>query len=189
VDIVGYTRLSEQLDPRQLDRLVQTYFSQFLEIIRARHGDINETAGDGLMVIFQRGVGRGEDHALNAAEAALAIHARAATLNAEQPPGLPPIALHMGLNSGEALVGATKLASAGEQRWTFTASGSVTNLAARLAGEAGPGEVVVGPETAARVRGRCVLERLGERQLKNVTAPVTCYRLVPPGVYERVVSV
>ena len=93
----------------------------------------------------------------------------------------------MGLNTGEALVGATKLTGAGDQRWTFTASGSVTNLAARLAGVAGPGDVVVGPETAARVRLRFVLELLGERELKNVSAPVRCYRLVPPGVSDKVV--
>lgn len=47
LDIAGYTRLSEQLDPKQLNRVVQTYFSSFLEIIPAHHGDVNETAGDG----------------------------------------------------------------------------------------------------------------------------------------------
>jgi class 3 adenylate cyclase len=93
----------------------------------------------------------------------------------------------MGCNTGEALVGATKLSGAGEQRWTFTASGPVTNVAARLAGLAGPGEIVVGPETAARVRQRFVLELVGDRTLKNVSAPVRCYRLVPPGVYEKIV--
>jgi class 3 adenylate cyclase/HAMP domain-containing protein len=186
LDIVGYTRLSEQLEPRQLDRLVQTYFGSFLEIIRARHGDISETAGDGLMVIFQGGRGR-EDHALNAAEAALAIRRRTSALNEEHAGELPPIELHMGCNTGEALVGATKLGGAGEPRWTFTATGPVTNVAARLAGLAGPGEIVVGPETAARVRQRFVLEALGERALKNVSAPVRCFRLVPPGVYEKIV--
>ena len=52
LDIAGYTGLSEQLEPRRLNQLVQTYFSTFLEIIQRHHGDINETAGDGL-VIFQ----------------------------------------------------------------------------------------------------------------------------------------
>ena len=54
LDIAGYTRLSEQLEAKRLNQLVQTYFGSFLEIIRAHHGDVNETAGDGLMVIFQR---------------------------------------------------------------------------------------------------------------------------------------
>ena len=53
LDIAGYTQLSEQLEAKRLNQLVQTYFSSFLEIIRRHHGDVNETAGDGLMVIFQ----------------------------------------------------------------------------------------------------------------------------------------
>ena len=53
LDIAGYTKLSEQLEARRLNQLVQTYFSSFLEIIQSHHGDVNETAGDGLMVIFQ----------------------------------------------------------------------------------------------------------------------------------------
>src|SRR5207249_4961319 len=53
LDIAGYTKLSEQLEARKLNQLVQTYFSTFLEIIQNHHGDVNETAGDGLMVIFQ----------------------------------------------------------------------------------------------------------------------------------------
>ena len=34
LDIAGYTQLSEQLEPRRLNQLVQTYFSSFLEIIQ-----------------------------------------------------------------------------------------------------------------------------------------------------------
>ena len=191
LDIEGYTRLSEQLEGRRLNELVQTYFSRYLEIIRAHHGDVNETAGDGLMVIFQTaGQGRNEptqDHAMNSARAALAIVRRTAELNEEHRGSLPSVQLHMGLNTGEALVGATKLGGAGAQRWTFTASGPVTNVAARLAASATGGEIVIGPTTAERIRGQFVLEALGERRLKNVSEPVAVYRLIPPGVYEKVV--
>ena len=41
--------------------------------------------------------------------------------------------------------------------------------------------------TAERVKGHFVLERLGERRLKNVADPVQVYRLIQPGVYDRVV--
>jgi len=191
LDIAGYTRLSEQLDPRQLNQLVQTYFSSFLEIIRAHHGDVNETAGDGLMVIFQqkdRREGRAaRDHALNATRAAVAIRQRTVELNEDYRGTLQPIELHMGINTGEALVGATKLGGAGGQRWTFTATGSTTNIAARLAGSAGGGEIVVGPEAAERIRQHFVLENLGERTFKNVSAPIRVYRVIPPGVYEKIV--
>src|SRR4029450_5273581 len=35
LDIAGYTKLSEQLEARRLNQLVQTYFSSFLEIIQS----------------------------------------------------------------------------------------------------------------------------------------------------------
>lgn len=191
LDIAGYTRLSEQVDPARLNALVQTYFSSFLEIIRAHHGDVNETAGDGLMVIFQRGApdhrGRSpREHAVNAVRAALAIRQRTAELNEQHAGLLHPIELHMGINTGEALVGATKLEGGGGQRWTFTATGPTTNLAARIAASAVPGEIVVGPGTAARIRHQVVMADLGERTFKNVSEPVRVCRVVPPGVYETV---
>jgi class 3 adenylate cyclase/HAMP domain-containing protein len=185
LDIAGYTRLSEQLDPKRLNQLVQTYFSSFLEIIHAHHGDVNETAGDGLMVIFQS-ERSATDHALNATRAAFAIRQRVATLNEEYGGVFPPVGLHMGINTGEALVGATKLGGAGGQRWTFTATGPTTNVAARFAGSAEAGEIVVGPATAERIRGHFVLQSLGERTFKNVSQPIRVYRVIPPGVYEQI---
>jgi class 3 adenylate cyclase len=194
LDIAGYTRLSEQLEAKRLNQLVQTYFSGFLELIRKHHGDVNETAGDGLMVIFQsqrRGPGEGpiggdEDHALNATRAAFAIRQKTAALNEEYAGVFPAIALHMGINTGQALVGATKLGGAGSQRWTFTATGPTTNIAARFAGAAEGGEIVVGQVTADRIAGLFVLEALGERPFKNVSQPLAIYRVIPPGVYSKV---
>ena len=185
LDITGYTKLSEQLEPRRLNQLVQTYFSSYFEIIQVHHGDINETAGDGLMVIFQ--AERGGDCAVNATRAAFAIRQRTAALNAEYEGMFPPVQLHMGINTGEALVGATKLGVGGAQRWTFTATGPTTNVAARLAASAEGDEIVVGPTTAERIRTHFVLESLGDRHFKNVSQPIRVYRVIPPGVYEKIV--
>lgn len=185
LDIAGYTALSEQMDPKQLNRLIQSYFSSFLEIIHEHQGDVNETAGDGLMVIFQsdRSV---NEHALNAARSAFSIRRKVEELNQEFAGMFQPVFLHMGINSGPALVGATKMGSGPESRWTFTASGPVTNLASRIAAQAGQGEILVGPSTAERVQAHFVLEGLGERTLKNVAEPVRLYRVIPPGVYAKV---
>jgi class 3 adenylate cyclase/HAMP domain-containing protein len=181
LDIAGYTKLSEQLDPKKMNQLVQTYFTSFLEIIQSHHGDVNETAGDGLMVIFGSDRGTG-DHAVNAARAAFAIRQRTESLNEEYGAMYPPVSLHMGINTGEALVGATKLGP----RWVFTASGPTTNQAARFAGSAVGGEILVGPPTADRIRQHFVLEQLGERTFKNVSQPIMMYRVIPPGVYEKI---
>jgi class 3 adenylate cyclase len=92
----------------------------------------------------------------------------------------------MGINSGTALVGATKLSASAGSRWTFTASGPVTNVAARVAGSAEGGEILMTATTAERIKNCFVLENVGERSLKNVAAPVLLYRLVPPGLYARI---
>jgi class 3 adenylate cyclase/HAMP domain-containing protein len=185
LDVEGYTRLSEQLPPPRLNRMIQDYFSAFLEIIRAQHGNVNETAGDGLMVIFQS-EGSPTRHAQNAAGAAFRLLTRVTQLNQEFTGTYPPVAIHVGINSGPALVGATKLDAAGGGRWTFTASGPTTNLAARIAGLTRGGEVKVGPETAAPSRATTCSRTPGEHQLKNVARPVRVYRLVPAGVYTRI---
>jgi DNA-binding response OmpR family regulator len=164
LDISGYTRLSEQLPPAALNRLIERYFSTFLDHLHDAGGDINETAGDGFMAIFQdteSGV-----HTIKAVDTALVLLAATDMLNAENP--VQPLSIHMGVNSGMALVGSTRFEGVRGTRWTFTASGPVTNLAARLAGTAGAGQILVGPETVRRLGNRYQLERLGRERLKNI---------------------
>ncbi|MFH1572221.1 MAG: response regulator [Gemmatimonadota bacterium] len=173
-DVTGYTRLSEQLPAEHLNALVERYFSAFLDRIREAEGDINETAGDGFMAIFQGG--EPAPHAARAVEAALALVAIARDL--AQGSQDPPLELHFGIASGTALVGATRFAGSRGERWTFTASGPVTNLARRLVDEARAGQVVVSPETARRIAGLYQLESLGPRQLKNLSAPVEAHRVL-----------
>jgi class 3 adenylate cyclase len=160
--------LSEQVSPEALNALVERYFSAFLDRIHEVGGDINETAGDGFMAIFQE-MDR-HVHAIQAIDTALALLAVTETLNQDNREH--PLAIHMGLNSGIALVGATRFEGLRGIRWTFTASGSVTNLAARLAGVAEAGQILVGPETVRRLGNRYSLERIGHERLKNIVETV-----------------
>ncbi|HEY7041469.1 MAG TPA: adenylate/guanylate cyclase domain-containing protein [Methylomirabilota bacterium] len=171
-DISGYTRLSARLAPDDLAALVERYFGAFLDEIVKHGGDVNETAGDGLMVIFHEG-----DHARAAVDAARAIHRRAAEIGAELADRFDPLAMHVGVNSGPALLGATKIEGSAGTRWTYTASGMTTNIAARLAAQAGDGEVVISDSTRQRLAGDVPMEDLGVRALKNVDAPLRLYRL------------
>jgi class 3 adenylate cyclase len=174
LDISGYGELSERLPPSALNTMVEQYFSTFLDRIHEAGGDINETAGDGFMAIFQDADSPG--HATRAVEAAVGLLAATSALNRADGGSLD---IHIGINTGQALVGATRFEGARGTRWTFTASGAVTNLAARLAGVAGPGQIVVGAETAHRLEGHRV-ERLPAGRLKNTQHPTEIYRVVPP---------
>ena len=176
VDISGYTRLSEQLPLKALDRLVERYFSAFLDRIHEASGDINMTAGDGFMAVFQD-----RDrylHTVKAVDTALTLLAVTERLNQENRE--QPLAIHMGLNSGTALVGSTRFEGVRGTRWTFTANGPVTNLAARLASIAEAGQVLVGPETVRRLGQRYRWESLGRERLKNIAEAVEISRVLGP---------
>ena len=176
LDISGYSRLSERLPPDVLNELVERYFSIFLDRIHEAGGDINETAGDGFMAIFQDD--DPHPHAITAVDTALALLAATEALNIENRE--QPLDVHMGLNSGTALVGSTRFEGAHGTRWTFTASGTVTNLAARLAGIADAGQILLGPETARRLGGHYHLAQLGREHLKNLSEAVEIHSLLGP---------
>jgi class 3 adenylate cyclase len=181
VDIVGYTRLSERLDPDRVNQLVERYFGSFLDEILKRGGDVNETAGDGLMVIFQDPEPR--RHARAAVKCALGIVRRTHEINAklaDAPEGAEPIAVHLGVNSGLATVGATKIEGVAGTRWVYTASGSVTNVAARLAALGDGDAIMIGPVSRSRLDDGFDLEDLGDQPLRNVEHPVRVYRLHVP---------
>jgi DNA-binding response OmpR family regulator len=174
VDISGYTSLSGRLRADVLNALVERYFSTFLDHIHAAGGDINETAGDGFMAIFQDA--EAWAHAVTAVDSALALLAATEVLNRETT--AHPLSIHIGVNSGVALVGSTRFEGARGARWTFTASGPVTNLAARLAAAARTGQILAGPETVRRIGNRFCLERLGSESLKNIVEPVEIHSIL-----------
>jgi class 3 adenylate cyclase len=150
-DISGYTRLSSRLAPDDLDALVQRYFGAFLDEIVKHGGDVNETA----------------------------IHRRAAEIGAELAARFDPLRMHIGVNTGPALLGATKIEGRAGTRWTYTASGMTTNVAARLAAQAEGGEIVLSEETLARLGADVAPEDMGLRALKGVERPLRLYRIRP----------
>ena len=176
VDISGYSRLAERVSPVDLNALVERYFGSFLDRITDAGGDINETSGDGFMAIFQDGDPTA--HGARAVNAALMLLALTEALNQKELDN--PLAIHIGINSGPALVGSTRFEGRRGTRWTFTASGMVTTLAARLAGAAGDGEILAGPETVRRLGGRYRLERVGHERLKNITEAIEVHRIISP---------
>jgi class 3 adenylate cyclase len=175
LDIEGYTSLSEALDHEKINYVVEHYFSSFLDDIYTNQGDINETAGDGLMIIFQHHDAAA--HACAAVRTALAIRGKTQRINAELHGTYAPVTVNMGINSGLAAVGSTKFEGATGTRWTFTATGSVTNLAARIGAAATGGAIYVGEATARRLADSFELHDLGPHLFKNVRDPVAVYEV------------
>lgn len=179
LDIEQYSKLTETLPPERMNGLVERYFSAFLETILVCGGEINETAGDGLMAIFTANQWR--THAINATRAAVTIRDQAQQLNAARTPEEPAILVNIGLCTGSVLLGATRMRSSTQDRLTYTASGMVTNIAARLCALANGGEIYLSETTAELGKPHFTL--LGPRvaQLKNLSTEVTMYTLVSEG--------
>ncbi|MEE8549868.1 MAG: adenylate/guanylate cyclase domain-containing protein [Gemmatimonadota bacterium] len=169
LDVEGYTRLSQELPPEKLNELIERYFSLYLSDIHAGEGDVNETAGDGLMILFQNG--NPDEHALAAVRTALGILRKTAKANRELGEIHAPLSVNMGICSGVCYVGSTRLQSVTGERWTYTATGQVTNLAARLGDHARSGRILLNNETAQRVSGRFLLKKMGRVSLKNISEP------------------
>lgn len=177
LDIAGYTKISESLTREKVNFIIEKYFSSFLDVIYSHGGDINETAGDGLMVIF---LGPPGESAMNASRAALEIHKRTEEINRELKGRFKPVHVNMGINSGVASVGMTHFHGASGSRNTFTATGPVTNIAARIASAATRGDILVGPETAQYIKEAIPLYARGPMAFKNVKHKIRVFSLLRP---------
>jgi class 3 adenylate cyclase len=176
VDIEGYTKLCEKLGSSETSEIIEKHFSAFMDAIYANNGDVNETAGDGLMVLFLN-----EDKKTNAIEAVrTALMIRKETVRIyEQCDSLRyrPLDINMGINSGQALVGAAKFETYSGSRWTYTARGNLTNVAARIGAQASGGSIYLSKSTAERVKGHFSPKSKGRFKLKNVSEEVEIFEL------------
>jgi len=177
LDIEQYTKMAEVLPPDALNCLIERYFSVFLDLILSHGGEINETAGDGIMAIFTGKTPRA--HALNAVKAAVAIQEQAQALNRAKASNDPAILVNIGMNTGQVLLGATMIKGTVGERFTYTASGMVTNIASRLCDLGQRGDIHLSAATAHLVMGRVPLQGPLEKRLKHVRGTLLVYKIEP----------
>jgi class 3 adenylate cyclase len=176
IDIQGFSGITEGFDQRVVNDMVECHFSRYLECIYRHCGEVNETSGDGLMVIFKDATL--ESHAKKAVAAGLEIVSENSRLNEEFSYPWGRVDLHLGINTGEAWVGSTKMKTLTGERWTYTASGLVTVLAARIGAMSSETKLYVGPETYRCIQNSCACEAIGIKKLKNVKTPLEIYRVI-----------
>jgi class 3 adenylate cyclase len=80
----------------------------------------------------------------------------------------------VGITQGYTTLGAIGF----EGRWEYGAIGSVPNLAARLCGEAKPGEILVAQRVAGSVEDLVEFASIGDLILKGFHRPVAAYRIL-----------
>ena len=86
------------------------------------------------------------------------------------------LALGVGIAQGYATIGAIGF----EGRWDYGAIGTVTNLAARLCGEARPGQILIPRRLLGAVEEVARAEPVGELALKGFSRPVSVYNVTGP---------
>ena len=176
LDLEGYTSLSSSHSEVEVNAVIEKMFSSFVDPIHRSHGDINETSGDALMIIFK-------DHdaktnAINAVKAAFEIVDRNKAINQSLKSDMGAIDVNIGINSGSALVGMTRFKGSLNTRMTFTATGTVTNIAARLSDHAKAGDILIGEETKKIVEGLWPVYALGPVNLKGIKHPLLVFSLL-----------
>jgi len=173
-DIVGFTTLAETMTPEALSRFLSTVFTFAADAVFAQGGTLDKFIGDAVMAFFGAPIPQA-DHPRRAVAAAARMIEAALAWNAERAArGEAPVAMRIGINTGNAIVGDI----GSDQRVDYTVLGNTVNVAARLEEHvAGPNEIVVGEETARLAGGEFAFEPLGEVKLKGLTKGLPAFRV------------
>ena len=178
-DLVGYTELSEQLDPEDLRDLQLQYQRLALTVMERYGGFVAQFSGDGVLVYFGYPAAH-ENDAERAVRAALELNDRLHELNAElQGQHLPEIAIRVGIHTGLIVIG-SELASGGAQDHSIV--GEAANLAARLQADAPTNSVIVSGETFEMISGMFDYEALGPKRFKGISRSIPIYKITKPRV-------
>ncbi len=173
-DVRGYTGIAERSDPTVLAGQLNRHRAEMNSAILEQGGTVMQYVGDAVMAVFGAPFPQ-EDHAIQAAHAATAMHQRQEKLDAVwESEGLEPFGLGIGLSTGE--VAAALLGS--EERLEYTLVGDTVNMAQRLQDLARPaGTTVVSEQTAEVLTSLCSMRKLEVQQVKGRETPVVAYVL------------
>jgi formylglycine-generating enzyme required for sulfatase activity/class 3 adenylate cyclase len=159
-DISGYSRLMS-LDEEGTHARLKRHRRELIEpTIAEHHGRLVKNTGDGFLAIF--------DSPVEAVRCAIVIQqsmvGRNAALARDQ-----WMLYRIGVNLGDVIVEADDI------------YGDGVNIAARLEGIANPGELYISGGVYEQIKNKlvCGYQSLGDRQVKNITEPISVYRVLP----------
>jgi len=180
LDLRGFTAFAEQNEPEEVMGVLREYHAEMGALILAHEGTLERFTGDGMMIFFNDPVPV-ENPAERAIRMALAMRERVAGLVAVWRRRGYELDLGIGIAQGYATIGAIGF----EGRWDYGAIGTVTNLAARLCGEAKGGQILVSSRVAAALEELIDLEEVGTLTLKGFLKPVPTFNALGLRALER----
>jgi adenylate cyclase len=173
VDVRRFTPFAVSAAPERALETLNSIFERVVDAVNAEGGILNKFIGDGALALFGAPVPL-KDHARAAARAALrardAVEALAEQRKAD---GLEGLRIGIGVNTGLVVAGCL----GGAERAEYTVIGNTVNTASRLEGEAAPGQILIGPETARALTGGFSLKPLPPRKLEGLPEPLPVFEL------------
>jgi class 3 adenylate cyclase len=173
LDLRGFTAFTETAEPEEVMGVLREYHAAMGRLILKHEGTLERFTGDGIMVFFNDPTPV-PDPAQRAVRMALAMQSELATLSAAWKRRGIDLAMGIGIAQGFATIGGIGF----EGRIDYGAIGTVTNLAARLCGEAHGGEILLSQRVVAVLEDGFVVEPAGEFDLKGFHRALPVHRLV-----------
>ncbi|MBI3934180.1 MAG: adenylate/guanylate cyclase domain-containing protein [Acidobacteria bacterium] len=174
-DLRNYTHYCQGRDPRQVVEELNEYFAEMSSEIKAHGGMINKFIGDGIMALFGAPVPHPDD-ARRAVACALKMIERNEEYNQRRvAAGLAPLAVGVGIHTGEAVVGNI----GAPEKMEYTAIGDAVNIASRIEGENKTfgTSLLISPATHQQVADQFAAEPAGSAKMKGIDEPMILYKV------------
>ena len=175
-DIRNFTGLSSRMEPDELVKYLNAYFTVMTRVIQKHKGTVNKFLGDGILALFGAPMSYIENQD-NAVRCACEMVQVLALFNTKQHEiGGPQIEIGVGINTGEVIVG--NMGS--EDRLEYTALGDSVNLSQALEGftKPFPNSIVISESTFNIVKNMIEVEEWPNQSIEGQTERVTVYRVL-----------
>jgi class 3 adenylate cyclase len=173
LDLRGFTAFAETAEPEEVMGVLREYHAEMGKLILDHEGTLERFTGDGMMIFFNDPV-LVPDPSERAIRMALAMRESVQRLVTVWQKRGYELGLGVGIAQGYATIGAIGF----EGRWDYGAIGTVTNLAARLCGEAKGGQILVHQRVATTIEDLAELEEIGPLTLKGLARPVSVFNVM-----------
>jgi len=172
-DVVGFTSMSEHMEPRQVALVLNDFFSRMTDIIFQYEGTLDKYIGDEIMAIFGAPISC-SDHATRAVQAAQAMRLAQEKANRSRVPEAR-LAFRASVNSGRVVAG--DIGSI--KRMEYTVLGNAVNVASRLVkASPDPGKIIIGQPTYELVKEHFNIAALGSVKLKGLREEMLIYEIL-----------
>lgn len=176
VDIRGFTKIASNLDPSDVVRYINHFFTMVSECVSAHNGSINKFLGDGVLAIFGAPLSY-IDNTYNAVAAAVDIINQLVHFNEENQDKIKAVTeIGIGISTGEAIVGNIGTADKIE----YTVIGNTVNMASKIQEltKDQPNSILIDTRTYKAVKDRVMVDTLENKKIPGKDETVNLYRVL-----------